>query len=63
MLGLMLGTDLATVKIIGNVSFYSGPVDGGLGEVSHLLYASVIVVEITEHPLIQLKGYTHTVSL
>ena len=59
----MLGTDLAAINIIGNVSICSGPVDSGLEEVSHLLYASVIVVEIIEHPLIQLRVYTHFVSL
>ena len=63
LLGIMLGTDLAMINIIGNVRIYSGPGDGGLGEVSHLLYASVIVVEITEHPLIQCRGYTHSVCI
>ena len=63
LLGLMLGTDLAIISIIGNVSVYSGPVDSGLGHVSHLLYCPMVVVEITEHPLIQLRVYTHSVSL
>ena len=45
------------MNIIGNVSILSGPVDSGLGEVSHLLYTSVVVVEITGNPLIQLRGY------
>ena len=34
-----------------------------LGEVSHLLYVSVIVTQVTEHPLIQLRGCAHSVSL
>ena len=50
-------------QLIGNVHIYSGPVDSGLGQVSHFFYASVVVVEMTEHLLIQLKGYTHSVSL
>ena len=61
--GLMLGTDLAMINIISNVSVYSWPVDNGLGEMSYLLYASVIVVEITECPFIQLSEYTHSFSL
>ena len=60
---LVLGMELAMINIIGNVSIYSGTVDGGLGQVSHLLYASVIVVEISEHPLTQLRGYTHCLPL
>ena len=60
LLSLILGTDRAVINIIGDVSIYSGPVNSGLGEVSYLLYASVIVV-ITEHPLIQLRGI-HTLS-
>ena len=60
---LMLGTDLAMINIIDNVSIYSGPVDGGLGEVCHLLYPSVVVVQETEHLFIQLRGFAHSVSL
>ena len=56
LLGLMLGTNLALINIISDVSIYSGPVDGGLGEVSHLLYASIVVVKVTEHHLIHLRG-------
>ena len=63
LLGLMLGIDLTMINIIGNVGIYSGPVEGGLGEVCHFLYTSVVVVEITEHPFIQLRGYAHFFSL
>ena len=34
LLGLMLGTGLAMINIIGDVGIYPGPVDSGLGEVS-----------------------------
>ena len=63
LLGLKLDTDLAMINIISDVCIYSRPVDGSLGQVSHFLYASMVVVEITEHPLIQLKRYTHSVFL
>ena len=63
LLGLMLGTGLAMINIICNVSIYTGPVYGSLGEVSHLLYASVVIMQVTEHPLIQLMRYAHSVSL
>ena len=53
----------AMINIIGNVVVYLGPVDGGLGEVSHLLCTSVLVVELSGHPFIQLRGYTHSFSL
>ena len=59
----MLGTNLAMINIICNVHIYSGLVDIGFGQVSHLFYSSVVVVEITECPLIKLKGYAHAVSL
>ena len=52
LLGLMLGTGLAMINIIGNVSIYPRPVDSGLGEVSHLLNSSVVVMQVSEHPLI-----------
>ena len=60
----MLGTDLASLNIIGNVCIHSGPVDGGLGQASHLLYASMIVMKVTEHSAFShtAQGYTHTVS-
>ena len=63
LLGLMLGTTLALINVINNVCIYSKLVDGGLGQVSHLFHSSVVVVEITEHPIIQFRGYTHSVSL
>ena len=47
------------INIIGNVSIFSGPVDSGLEEVSHLLYTSVVVVEITEF-LSYSSGGIHT---
>ena len=59
--GLMLGANLAKINIISNVHIYSGLVDGGLRQVSHLLYASAIVAKLTECSLIQLRGM-HTLS-
>ena len=48
----MLGTGLAMINIIGDVGIYPGPVDSGLGEVSHLLNSSVVAMQVTEHSLI-----------
>ena len=54
---------LIGLKIIGNVSIYPRPVDSGLGEISHLLNSSMVAMQVTEHSLIQLRRYTHSVSL
>ena len=59
----MLGTGLATIDTTGEVSIYPGPVGSGLGEVSHLLNSSMVAMQVTEHSLIQLRRYTHSVSL
>ena len=40
------------IDIIGNVSIYPRPVDSVLGEVSHLLNSSVVVMQVTQHSLI-----------
>ena len=56
LLGLMLGTKLALINIISDVHVYSGPVDSGFGQESHLFYSSVVVVDSTEHGLIHLRG-------
>ena len=58
---LMLGTNLALINIICDVCICSRPVDRCLGQVSHLFYSSVVVMEITEHSLIHLRGI-HTLS-
>ena len=48
----MLDTSLAMIDIIGNVCIYPGPVDSGLGEVSHLLSSSMVAMQVTKHSLI-----------
>ena len=59
----LLAWAYSSINLTGNVYIYSRPVDGGLGQRSHLFYASMVVVEITEHSLMQFWGYTPSAFL
>ena len=58
----MSGTNLASINIIGHIYIHFRPVDGSLGQVSHLFYSSVITMQVAEFSLIEVRGYTHSVS-